>query len=83
METFQIFEVTKKLTGKIRPVGETNEDERRLENLKQTIELIELLITDVEGVANQYKDRVEFSMKRAGKEAADFLENYGIREFRE
>jgi hypothetical protein len=82
MEAYQIFEVTKKLIGKIQPIGETNEDNRRFENLKQTIELIELLIVDVELIANNYSDRVEFSARRSGQHAAKFLKDYGIREFR-
>lgn len=72
MKTLTIYELVKALVGPIIPVGEANADEARFENLKETIELIELLIRDV-GRAAESKDRHEFSMKKIGKEAHDFL----------
>jgi len=59
------YDVVKKLTGPIEPVGETHTDGHRYENLRGTIELIELLLVDITEVAH--------SMSRAGLRAARFL----------
>ena len=40
------YDVVKKLIGEVRPVGETNEDNRRLENLKALCELMDEIHTD-------------------------------------
>lgn len=70
-----IYAVTKKLIGSIEPVGETNTDEKRLENIKQHIDLVSALLHDLQCVRHN-KDRDEHSMKQIGKEADDFLTNY-------
>ena len=67
-----IYEVVTKLVGSIQPVGETNEDERRFENLKTMTNLISALLPDIENVVH-CKDRVEFSIRRAGEYADNFL----------
>ena len=73
------YDVVKKLIGKIKPVGETTEDNKRYENLEETIDLVESLISDLEE-ASHCKDRVEFSMKKIGKRAFESLQDirYGI-----
>ena len=72
IEKMSVYEVVKKLTGPISPVGETNEDERRLKNLTQLLDLTRSLLSDISDVS-EYKDRVEYSMKIIGKEAHSFL----------
>ena len=69
----EIYDVVKKLAGNVSPVGETNEDNRRFENLKQTTELIDRLVFDIVD-ASKNKDRQEYSMKKAGTYAYKFLE---------
>ncbi len=66
------YEVVKKLVGRIEPIGETNEDGRRLENLKEMTSLVDKLVYDIADIANQ-GHRQEFSMKRASDYAGDFL----------
>jgi hypothetical protein len=68
-----IHEAVKKLVGEIDPVGETNEDDRRFENLTTLCTLIDDLKEDVECVARQ-KHNYQFSVQRAGREASSFLE---------
>jgi len=75
----EIYDVVVKLVGQIKPVGETNEDNRRFENLKVMTELIDLLICDIEGVASQ-KNRQEYSIGHAGKFADNYLKELGIEE---
>jgi hypothetical protein len=68
-------EIVNKLIGKITPVGETNTDDGRFENLKQMCKLVEDLVTQIDEVAYTYKDRHEYSMKRASDLSSDFLSN--------
>jgi len=72
-----VHEVVKKLIGKIEPIGETNEDDRRFDNLKIITALVDDLLTDIDAVAME-KDRQEYSINRAGKFAAEFFNRIGI-----
>jgi len=69
----EIYDIVKKLIGEINPVGETNTDDKRFENLKATINLIDELLLDIDKVAEN-KDRCEFSIKRAGEYTYKYLE---------
>jgi len=73
----EIHDVVKKLIGPIKPVGETNEDNRRFENLKDMAILVEKLVSDIDAVASQ-KDRIEYSIHRAGQFADNCLSELGI-----
>jgi hypothetical protein len=66
------YDIVKKMIGEIKPVGETNIDNDRFENLKIMCALIEDLCNDVDRVAVEFKDRTEFSVKRA----CDYAENF-------
>ncbi len=68
-----IYDVVKKLTGKIEPVGKTETDGERLGNIKARIELVEEIMQDLACVARHNKDRVEYSMKEIGKCAHSFF----------
>lgn len=65
-------EVVQKLIGSITPVGETNTDNTRYENLKAMTELVTLLVTEIDEVA-MLKDRHQFSVGRAGEFAHRYL----------
>lgn len=72
MVKMTVYEVVKNIIGSIEPIGDSGVDEKRLANLKETIELTESLLRDIGGVAvcvNNYQD----SMKHAGKIANGFL----------
>lgn len=66
-----IYQVITKLVGPIEPIGETNTDEKRFENLKMMTDIVNELVTEIEHVS--YSERQQFSVKRAGKFADDFL----------
>ncbi len=68
------YKITKKLIGPIKPVGETNEDERRMQNLIDTCNLIDSLLSDLHEVASLH-DRFEYSVKRAGTYAKYYTES--------
>ena len=72
-------EIVKKIIGEINPIGETQTDDERFENLKAMTELVDQLISDIYILANKNKDRYEFSMSRAGKFADKFLDELGIK----
>lgn len=70
------YDVIKKLTGKIEPVGESHTDDKRLENLKETVVIVEQLLNDIYQVAKN-ESRHEHSMKVAGKYAREYLKAWG------
>lgn len=65
-------EIVKKLLGNIKPVGETNEDNKRLDNLNEYTELAENLIEEILEVA-KHSNRTEFSIKQLGLRAQYFI----------
>lgn len=73
----ELIDVIIKLTGPVDPVGETNEDERRLANLKVLCKLVDRLISHIDYVASN-KERPEYSMRMAGEYADRFLTDLGI-----
>ena len=75
-----IYEITKKLIGDIDPIGETNTDNKRFENMKTMTELVDKLLTDIDDVATDNQDCHEFSRKRAGEFASEFFNKIGIEE---
>lgn len=77
----ELIDVVNKLVGKINPVGKTETDNERFENLKVLCDLTNCLVTAIDQVAYDNKDRYEYSMKRAGEYAKNFLtETLGIKE---
>ena len=76
---FTVIEIVENLIGKITPVGETNEDEIRFENLKAMCDLANRLIKKIDDVSYENKNRQEYSIKRAAEYAERFLtEQIGI-----
>lgn len=75
------FEIVTKLIGKINPVGESNADNERFENLKALCELANEIVTAIDYVSYNYKNSREFSVNRASEYAKKFLtEELGIKE---
>lgn len=67
-----LYETVMKLVGPVEAVGETGQDERALENLKELTELVDLLLWKIANTAGT-ADRPEASMKAIGNHARDFL----------
>lgn len=76
----EIIDVVRKLVGPVQPIGETNQDELRFQNLEVMTDLIDELINDVSGVA-VHSNRPEASMRRAGQHAAEYIESVGVLEY--
>ena len=66
-----ITDVVFKLIGKVKPVGESNEDSIRYENLQNLCLLTSDLIEQIKTIANS--DSYEYSNKKASELAKDFL----------
>ena len=75
----EIYDVTVKLVGPINPIGETQTDNERFENLKTMTDLVDKLLTDIDAVISN-KSRHEFSMKKAGEYADEFFDRLNIKE---
>jgi len=73
MET---YDVVKKLIGEVRPVGETTTDDTRYENLKALVDLTNKLLIVISAVATE-KNQSEFSRRRAGQFADEYLTTIG------
>lgn len=65
-------QIVKKIVGNIKPVGETNEDNLRLDNLNECLNLTENLIDEILEVA-KFSNRTEFSVKSMGLRAQYFI----------
>ena len=68
----EIKDVVDKLVGPINPVGDSNIDAKRLENLKELTQLVDKLLYDIDNVSSNAK-RQEASMRQAGEYAKNFL----------
>ena len=66
-------DVVMKLIGKIIPVGVTEIDEERFNNLVALTEVLNGLITEVKSLAT-YRNNYQYSVSRAGKHAQKFLD---------
>ena len=66
-------EIINKIIGPINPIGETNTDNERFENLKQMCDLVDNLVSQIDSVHYKNKDSHEFSVKRASDYASNFL----------
>ena len=75
MSEINVYEVVKKLVGEINPVGETNTDKRRFENLKVMIDLVDELLLDISDMGWRYRNNYQDSMKKASNSANNFLDN--------
>ena len=70
----EIYDVVKKLLGEIEPVGSSNVDDKRFENLVATTFLVDKLLYDIGRVAI-CSSRQEHSMSHAGRHAEQFLKD--------
>ena len=70
----ELKDVVLKLVGPVEAVGETNEDVRRLSNLKTLTILVDGLLYTISRAATAVS-REEASMKAIGQHASKFLRN--------
>ena len=75
MREMNTTEVIMKIIGKVNPIGETNEDERRYDNLIELLEITNHLIGIIDRVAIN-KDSKMHSKYKLGKRAYEFMDKY-------
>lgn len=80
MNSMDVYEVVTKLIGPVNPVGCSQSDAVRLENVKVLTALVDSLLTDIDGIAMSYKDSHEHSVKLIGQHCSGFLDQIGIQE---
>ena len=73
-----LYEIVIRLNGPIDPIGETNTDNRRYENLLRLGDFVHLILQDIYDVSKNM-GRHEYSMHRAGKQAVECIES--LREY--
>lgn len=71
-------EIVKKLIGPINPVGKSEVDQERLENLNKLCDLVEMLLMDIDDARHEGEGRYESSMKLIGNRAGEFINNHTI-----
>jgi len=76
VDKIDVYDVATKLIGPINAVGESNTDQDRYENLKQTIDTIERLLQDISD-ASRSSNNYQASMKKIGQKAEKFLRDIG------
>lgn len=67
------YDVVKKMIGAIRPVGETNTDNERFENLKAMCKLMDEIDTALNDVVWDFRNSQEYLIKRSVEYADNFL----------
>lgn len=75
METIShevVAQVIEKLIGEVGPIGSTEIDDERFENLKSLCELTEYLVNKIAKLSEK-RTRSEYSVRRAGAYANAFL----------
>ena len=73
----EFIDIIIRLIGNINPVGETNIDNERLNNLKIWIDNTDDMISELK-VLSENKNSSQRSVSRAGKLAQEFLDNLAI-----
>lgn len=80
MESNQVLEVIRKLVGNIKPVGDASIDPERFKNLESLCYIVGFLVSDIEEVVYDNKDRYESSVRKNADYANEFLtEGLGIK----
>lgn len=75
----ELVEIVNKLVGNINPIGKSEVDAERFENLKVMCELVDALVEQIDGASYRNKDAYEASVVRARDYAFNFLtETLGI-----
>lgn len=74
MKAEEIFEVIKKLTGDIYPVGDTTIDNQRRENIRLYIDVFDKMHTLLAGIAIRFRNSDFHSEKEIGRIAQQYFD---------
>ena len=67
------LDVVNKLIGKIRPIGKSEVDSERFENLKNMCQLANDIIAEIDAVGYDFKDDKQGSIRKCSDYAQEFL----------
>ena len=73
-----LYDIVMKLVGPVDPVGSSEIDRERMENLKVLLDLTDQLLSAIDLVATLNKNRTEWSMKQAGQLCDNWQDKMGI-----
>lgn len=76
LKSNEIIKVLEVLIGEVEAVGDSNADERRLENLKTLIDVTNWCLDGLVSAMESGQGRVEYSMKEIGYTARGALDYY-------
>lgn len=76
-ESEMIIAAAFKLIGPVMPVGEFHEDAARFENLNNLCALASELLSKIDDVEFEMRNRNEFSCRKSGDKARSFLDGIG------
>ena len=79
-ENYTLEAIVMKLIGEVYPIGETHEDDLRFVNLEKLTKLTDRLLSIIDEVAVNNKNRDEFSRKRVREHCCKFFDQIGIEE---
>jgi len=74
----EVYKVITKLIGEIKPVGESNEDSKRLDNVKTFIGVFDRMHTDIDDIAWVFKSDKRASVKKIVDACSNHLDKIGI-----
>ena len=77
-EVQMIYKVCMKLIGPVRPVGVSETDEERLENIKVLCELQSMLLGTILEIESRYSNYKEASIHRCADYAHKHLKSIGL-----
>lgn len=69
----EIGDMVMELIGEVEPIGETNEDDARFDNLIRLQNTVDILLDEIYSCC-VYSERAEYSMKRSADTAIMWLE---------
>lgn len=75
-----VYEIVRKVSGEIYPIGDSQIDRMRAENMKLFIEVFDKMHTAIDDIAYRYKDSPRSSERVIGKLCSDHLDKMGITE---
>lgn len=76
MKSRDMYQIVMTLIGPIYPMGESQGDTERLDNLHELTHLIDDLLTDVQSIAME--TRQEASIAKAARHARNRMDGWGI-----
>lgn len=72
MKKLTTEQIVMSVIGEISPVGESNEDTRRLENIKEMTDLVDTLVSEIARI-RAYRGDSRYSVDKIGSHADRFL----------